>query len=152
MRHAGQSVTRTMLLEKVWEYHFDPQTNDHRRASRLRSKIDKGFDRPMLQTVRGAGYRLDALVAMAGPVRLPRIFRTTPFRLTLFLASSFVFAASALFVYILRRHRRRGAAAHGPGDHPRDGLAGEDLRPRWRRCGEPGRDRTRPASGRFFTS
>ena len=61
MRHAGQSVTRTMLLEKVWDYHFDPQTNViDVHISRLRSKIDKGFDRPMLQTVRGAGYRLDA--------------------------------------------------------------------------------------------
>ena len=60
MRHAGQSVTRTMLLEKVWEYHFDPQTNViDVHISRLRSKIDKGFDRPMLLTVRGAGYRLD---------------------------------------------------------------------------------------------
>ena len=60
MRHAGQSVTRTMLLEKVWEYHFDPQTNViDVHVSRLRSKIDKGFERPMLQTVRGAGYRLD---------------------------------------------------------------------------------------------
>ncbi|MDP1873010.1 response regulator transcription factor [Phenylobacterium sp.] len=61
MRHAGQAVTRTMLLEKVWEYHFDPQTNViDVHVSRLRAKIDKGFDRPMLQTVRGAGYRLDA--------------------------------------------------------------------------------------------
>ena len=61
MRHAGQSVTRTMLLEKVWEYHFDPQTNViDVHISRLRSKIDKGFDRAMLQTVRGAGYRLEA--------------------------------------------------------------------------------------------
>ena len=61
MRHAGQSVTRTMLLEKGWEYHFDPQTNViDVHISRLRSKIDKGFDRTMLQTVRGAGYRLDA--------------------------------------------------------------------------------------------
>lgn len=60
MRHAGQSVTRTMLLEKVWEYHFDPQTNViDVHISRLRSKVDKGFDRQMLQTVRGAGYRLD---------------------------------------------------------------------------------------------
>ena len=60
MRHAGQSVTRTMLLEKVWEYHFDPQTNViDVHVSRLRSKIDKGFDRAMLQTVRGAGYRLE---------------------------------------------------------------------------------------------
>jgi two-component system, OmpR family, response regulator len=61
MRHAGQSVTRTMLLEQVWEYHFDPQTNViDVHISRLRSKIDKGFDHAMLQTVRGAGYRLDA--------------------------------------------------------------------------------------------
>jgi two-component system, OmpR family, response regulator len=61
MRHAGQSVTRTMLLEEVWHYHFDPQTNViDVHISRLRSKIDKDFARPMLQTVRGAGYRLDA--------------------------------------------------------------------------------------------
>jgi two-component system OmpR family response regulator len=61
MRHAGQSVTRTMLLEKVWEYHFDPQTNViDVHISRLRAKIDKGFDKAMLQTVRGAGYRLEA--------------------------------------------------------------------------------------------
>ena len=61
MRHANQSVTRTMLLEKVWEYHFDPQTNViDVHISRLRSKIDKGFSRAMLQTVRGAGYRLEA--------------------------------------------------------------------------------------------
>lgn len=61
MRNAGQSVTRTMLLEKVWEYHFDPQTNViDVHISRLRAKIDKGFDRVMLQTVRGAGYRLEA--------------------------------------------------------------------------------------------
>ena len=61
MKHAGQVVTRTMLLENVWDYHFDPQTNViDVHISRLRSKIDKGFDRPMLQTVRGAGYRLEA--------------------------------------------------------------------------------------------
>ena len=61
MRHAGQSVTRTMLLEKVWDYHFDPRpTSSTSMSRRLRSKIDKGFDRPMLQTVRGAGYRLEA--------------------------------------------------------------------------------------------
>ena len=60
MRHGGQSVTRTMLLEKVWDYHFDPQTNViDVHISRLRAKIDKGFDKPMLQTVRGAGYRLE---------------------------------------------------------------------------------------------
>ena len=61
MRHAGQVVTRTMLLENVWEYHFDPQTNViDVHVSRLRAKIDKGFDRPLLHTVRGAGYRLSA--------------------------------------------------------------------------------------------
>jgi len=60
MRHAGQVVTRTMLLEGVWDYHFDPQTNViDVHISRLRAKIDKGFDRPLLHTVRGAGYRLD---------------------------------------------------------------------------------------------
>ena len=61
MKHAGQVVTRTMLLEKVWDYHFDPQTNViDVHISRLRSKIDKEFDRPLLHTVRGAGYRLEA--------------------------------------------------------------------------------------------
>ena len=61
MKNAGKVVTRTMLLENVWDYHFDPQTNViDVHISRLRAKIDKGFDRPMLQTVRGAGYRLDA--------------------------------------------------------------------------------------------
>jgi two-component system OmpR family response regulator len=59
MRHSGQVVTRTMLLEKVWDYHFDPQTNViDVHVSRLRSKIDKGFDPPLLHTVRGAGYVL----------------------------------------------------------------------------------------------
>jgi two-component system, OmpR family, response regulator len=61
MRHAGEVVTRTMLLEKVWDYHFDPQTNViDVHISRLRGKIDKEFTRPMLHTVRGSGYRLDA--------------------------------------------------------------------------------------------
>ncbi len=59
MRHAGQVVTRTMLLEKVWDYHFDPQTNViDVHVSRLRAKIDKDFDEQLLQTVRGAGYCL----------------------------------------------------------------------------------------------
>lgn len=59
IRHAGQSVTRTMLLEKVWAYHFDPQTNVvDVHISRLRAKLDKGFDRPMLHTVRREGYQL----------------------------------------------------------------------------------------------
>ena len=57
MKHAGQVVTRTMLLENVWDYHFDPQTNViDVHMSRLRAKIDKGFARPLLHTVRGAGY------------------------------------------------------------------------------------------------
>jgi len=59
MRHAGQVVTRTMLLENVWDYHFDPQTNVvDVHISRLRRKIDEGVDRPFLETVRGAGYVL----------------------------------------------------------------------------------------------
>jgi len=59
MRHSEQVVTRTMLLENVWDYHFDPQTNViDVHVSRLRSKIDRDFDIPLLQTVRGAGYML----------------------------------------------------------------------------------------------
>lgn len=59
LRHAGQVVTRAMLLEHVWGYHFDPQTNViDVHVSRLRQKIDKGFDQALLNTVRGAGYRL----------------------------------------------------------------------------------------------
>ncbi len=58
-RHVGHVVTRTMLLEQVWDYHFDPQTNViDVHISRLRQKIDKGFEQPMLHTVRGAGYCL----------------------------------------------------------------------------------------------
>ncbi|MGX7703660.1 winged helix-turn-helix domain-containing protein [Methylobacterium sp. Gmos1] len=61
MRHAGQVVTRTMLLEHVWDYHFDPQTNViDVHVSRLRAKVDKGFERPMIHTVRGAGYMVRA--------------------------------------------------------------------------------------------
>lgn len=61
MRHADQVVTRTMLLEEVWGYHFDPQTNViDVHISRLRSKIDKNFETPMLHTIRGAGYTLRA--------------------------------------------------------------------------------------------
>jgi two-component system OmpR family response regulator len=59
LRHAGQVVTRTMLLENVWDYHFDPQTNvidSH--VSKLRRKIDADFDVPLLHTVRGAGYKI----------------------------------------------------------------------------------------------
>jgi two-component system OmpR family response regulator len=61
MRHAEQAVTRTMLLENVWDYHFDPQTNViDAHVSKLRQKIDAPFDRPLLQTIRGVGYRLGA--------------------------------------------------------------------------------------------
>ena len=61
MRHAGRVVTRTMLLEHVWDYHFDPQTNViDVHVSRLRQKVDRGFEHEMLQTVRGAGYTLRA--------------------------------------------------------------------------------------------
>jgi two-component system OmpR family response regulator len=59
MKHAGQVVTRTMLLENVWDYHFDPQTNViDVHISRLRSKIDKGKEAPLLHTIRGAGYMI----------------------------------------------------------------------------------------------
>ena len=59
MRHAGQVVTRTMLLENVWDYHFDPQTNViDVHISRLRAKLDRDFEQPLIHTGRGAGYRL----------------------------------------------------------------------------------------------
>ena len=59
MRHPGQVMTRTMLLEKVWNYSFDPQTNViDVHISRLRHKIGKGFELPLIHTVRGAGYCL----------------------------------------------------------------------------------------------
>jgi len=61
LRHAGQVVTRTMLLENVWQMHFDPKTNIvESHMSRLRAKLDRGFDRDAIQTVRGAGYILRA--------------------------------------------------------------------------------------------
>ena len=59
MQNAGKVVTRTMLLEHVWDYHFDPQTNViDVHVSRLRAKIDRDFDAPLLSTVRGAGYMI----------------------------------------------------------------------------------------------
>lgn len=62
MQHTGQVVTRSMLLENVWDYHFDPQTNViDVQISRLRSKIDKDFDSALLHTVRGAGYKLQEI-------------------------------------------------------------------------------------------
>lgn len=60
MRHAGEIVTRTMLLEQVWSFHFDPRTNVvESHMSRLRAKIDRNFEKPLIKTVRGAGYRID---------------------------------------------------------------------------------------------
>ena len=60
LRHKGQVVTRTMLLEHVWDYHFDPQTNViDVHISRLRSKIDKNFDKQLIRTIRGAGYIIE---------------------------------------------------------------------------------------------
>ncbi|HZP93673.1 MAG TPA: response regulator transcription factor [Burkholderiales bacterium] len=61
MRHAGQVVTRTMLLEAVWDFHFDPRTNVvETHISRLRAKVDRGFDAELIATVRGAGYAIRA--------------------------------------------------------------------------------------------
>ncbi len=61
MLHAGEVVTRTMLLENVWSFHFDPKTNViESHMSRLRAKVDRGFGRELIQTIRGAGYRIDA--------------------------------------------------------------------------------------------
>jgi len=61
MQHVGQVVTRTMMLENVWSFHFDPRTNIvESHMSRIRAKVDRGFGRELIQTVRGAGYRIDA--------------------------------------------------------------------------------------------
>ena len=66
MRRPGQVVTRTMLLEGVWNLHFDPQTNIiDVHMSRLRNAIDKGYARPLIHTVRGAGYVLKRVIAVA---------------------------------------------------------------------------------------
>ena len=59
LRHQGKVVTRSMLLEQVWNYHFDPQTNViDVHISRLRQKVDKAFNVPLIETVRGTGYRI----------------------------------------------------------------------------------------------
>ncbi|AYO86060.1 two-component system OmpR family response regulator [Methylobacterium sp. PvP062] len=64
LRNAGRVVTRTMLLEQVWEFHFDPRTNIvETHISRLRSKVDKGFEPELIETVRGTGYLLRATFA-----------------------------------------------------------------------------------------
>lgn len=61
MRNAGRTVTRSMLLNHVWDYHFEPQANVvDVHISRLRKKLDDGFDAPMIETVRGSGYRIAA--------------------------------------------------------------------------------------------
>jgi two-component system OmpR family response regulator len=61
MRHAEEVVTRTMLLEAVWDFHFDPQTNVvETHVSRLRAKVDRDFPIPLIETVRGAGYVMRA--------------------------------------------------------------------------------------------
>ncbi len=61
MRHANQVVTRTMLLEGVWDFYFNPQTNlIDAQVSKLRQKIDKGFDKSLIHTIRGAGYKVSA--------------------------------------------------------------------------------------------
>jgi two-component system OmpR family response regulator len=61
MRNIGRVVTRTMLLEKVWDLHFDPRTNIvETHMSRLRGKVDRGFGTELIHTVRGAGYMLRA--------------------------------------------------------------------------------------------
>lgn len=60
LNHRGQVVTRTMMLENVWDYNFDPQTNIiDVHVSRLRNKIDKGFDKQLIKTVRGSGYIIE---------------------------------------------------------------------------------------------
>ena len=64
LRHKGKVVTRSMLLEQVWNYHFDPQTNViDVHISRLRQKVDKVFNVPVIETVRGTGYRISDMLA-----------------------------------------------------------------------------------------
>ena len=68
MSHEGQVLTRTMLLEAVWDCHFDPQTNViDVQISRLRSKIDRGFSPPLIHTVRGVGYLLGLALSLSAP-------------------------------------------------------------------------------------
>ena len=81
MRHADQVVTRTMLLENVWDYHFDPQTNVvDVHISKLRQKIDAEFERPLLRTVRNAGYMV---TAASDGLPMPRVLRSSAASLAL---------------------------------------------------------------------
>ena len=116
MRHEGQIVTRTMLLEGVWEYHFDPQTNViDVQISRLRSKIDKDFDPPLIHTVRGAGYVLSA--TGYGPARTDAHGRPEAMSSACAARSRpgwrsatallVALAIAALSAIVLLRHRRR---------------------------------------------
>ena len=99
MNHAGQVVTRTMLLENVWDYHFDPQTNViDVHVSRLRCKIEKGFDKPLLHTVRGAGYMLKA--GLHGAHGCRAIMRTTAVRLSALYLLLFALCAVLLVFYM----------------------------------------------------
>ena len=118
MKNAGKVVTRTMLLENVWDYHFDPQTNViDVHMSRLRGKIDKGHANPLLHTIRGAGYMIrDDSSALA------QLWRTTTVRLTaIFILIFVVFSVLLLGLHHLaverpdpapadRRHRSRSRA------------------------------------------
>ena len=61
MRRPGQVITRTMMLEGIWDFHFDPQTNMiDAQISKIRQKVDKGHDKPLIHTVRGSGYKVDS--------------------------------------------------------------------------------------------
>ncbi len=106
MKHAGQVVTRTMLLENVWDYHFDPQTNViDVHVSRLRSKIDKNFGDAACCT-RSAAPATPSVTA------LTKLFRTTTFRLSLtYLALFGAAAVRCHLLYLLEHHRPADAAA-----------------------------------------
>ena len=124
MRHAGQVVTRTMLLESVWEYHFDPQTNViDVHISRLRAKIDKGFEAPLLHTVRGAGYMIRARLKPADDAGQFRLLRTQAFRIVLVYVLLFAFSVSGAAVLHLLEH-----APH-PGRPDRPDHRGRNHRP-----------------------
>ena len=101
MRHSGQVVTRTMLLEHVWDYHFDPQTNViDVHVSRLRGKIEKGFETPLLHTVRGAGYMLKAACRNQCMSRFRAMMKMTAVRLSALYLILFTVCALVLVFYI----------------------------------------------------